>query len=49
MPVASHRIRYVMLALVLSWMALMLLTRPARGEWSADPVEVHATSALCPR
>ena len=48
MPVASHRIRYVMLALVLSWMALMLLTRPARGEWSADPVEVHATSALCP-
>ena len=48
MPVASHRIRYVLLALVLSWMALMLLTRPARGAWSADPVEVHATTALCP-
>jgi hypothetical protein len=37
-----------MLALVLTWMALMLITRPAHGAWSADPVEVHATSALCP-
>jgi hypothetical protein len=47
-PVASHRVRYVVLAFVLTWMALLLLTRPAQGAWSADPVEVHATSALCP-
>jgi len=47
-PLASHRIRYFVLALVLSWMALMLFTRPAHGVWSADPVEVHATGALCP-
>jgi hypothetical protein len=47
-PLASHRIRYLVLALVLTWIALMLLTRPAHGAWSADPVEVHATSALCP-
>jgi hypothetical protein len=47
-PVASHRIRYLVLALVLTWMALTLLTRPAHGAWSGDPVEVHATSALCP-
>jgi len=46
--IASHRIRYIVLALVLTWMALVLLTRPAHGAWSADPVEVHATSALCP-
>lgn len=48
MTIASHRIRYTVLALVLTWMALMLLTRPAHGAWTADPVEVHATSALCP-
>ena len=48
MPVASHRVRYLVLAFVLTWMALMLFTRPAHGAWSADPVEVHATSALCP-
>src|SRR5690242_1913836 len=29
-------------------MALVLLPRPAHGAWSADPVEVHATTALCP-
>ena len=48
MLVASHRVRYLVLALVLTWMALTLFTRPAHGAWSADPVEVHATSALCP-
>jgi hypothetical protein len=48
MPVASHRIRYLVLAFVLAWLALTLLTRPAHGAWSADPVEVHATTALCP-
>jgi len=48
MLIASHRVRYLVIALVLSWMALMLSSRPARGAWSADPVEVHATSALCP-
>ena len=48
MPLASHRIRYIVLALVLTWMALVLLPRPAHGAWSADPVEVHATTALCP-
>ena len=48
MPLASHRTRYIVLALVLTWMALMLSTRPAHGAWSADPVEVHATTALCP-
>jgi len=47
-PLASHRTRYIVLALVLTWMALMLLARPAHGAWSADPVEVHATGALCP-
>jgi hypothetical protein len=47
-PPGSHRIRYTIIALVLTWMALMLFTRPAHGAWSADPVEVHATSALCP-
>ena len=48
MPVVSHRIRYFLIALVLTWMALVLLTRPAHGAWSADPVQVHATTALCP-
>jgi len=47
-PVASHRVRYLVLAFVLTWMALMLFTRPAHGAWSANPVEVHATGALCP-
>ena len=48
MLVASHRVRYLVLAFVLTWMALMLFTRPAHGAWSANPVEVHATGALCP-
>jgi len=48
MPIATHRTRYLFIALVLSWLALILLTRPAHGGWSADPVQVHATSALCP-
>jgi hypothetical protein len=46
--VASHRVRYLVVVLVITWMALMLLTRPAHGAWSADPVQVHATTALCP-
>src|SRR5262249_11940815 len=29
-------------------MGLVLLTRPAHGAWSAEPVQVHATTALCP-
>src|SRR5262245_1412213 len=29
-------------------MGLVLLTRPAHGAWGTEPVEVHATTALCP-
>ncbi|HEX5634211.1 MAG TPA: hypothetical protein VFX50_13320, partial [Gemmatimonadales bacterium] len=49
MPLASHRARYLLIAFLLTWLGLMLFTRPAHGGWSADPVEVHATTALCPR
>ena len=48
MPFASHRTRFLILALLLSSLGVLLLTRPANGGWSADPVEVHATTALCP-
>ena len=48
MPLASHRTRYLLIAFLLTWLGLMLFTRPAHGGWSADPVEVHATTALCP-
>ena len=48
MPYATHRARYFIVALLVTWFGLMLLTRPAHGGWSADAVEVHATSALCP-
>ncbi len=48
MPFASHRSRYLLLALLLASLGLALLTRPAHGGWSPDPVEVHATAALCP-
>lgn len=48
MPVASHRNRHLILALFVLSLGLLLLVRPAHGGWSADPVEVHATSALCP-
>lgn len=29
--------------------ALLLATRPAHGGWSAEPVQVHATTADCPQ
>ena len=48
MHVASHRSRHLLLALIILSIGLLLLVRPAHGGWSADPVEVHATSALCP-
>jgi len=47
-PLASHRIRYIVLALIFTWMGMVLLARPAHGAWSTEPIEVHATSALCP-
>ena len=44
----THRARVFILSALLSLLALALLTRPAHSAWSADPVQVHATSALCP-
>ena len=49
MSLASHRGRYLLIAFLLSWIGLMLFTRPAEGGWTADPIEVHATTALCPQ
>jgi hypothetical protein len=48
MTFASHRTRYFVHAFILSLFGLMLLSRPAHGGWSADPVQVQSTSALCP-
>ncbi len=48
MPIASHRVRHFILAVLFAILALMLFTRPANAGWSADPVQVHATTALCP-
>lgn len=42
-----HRRSFVWI-LLLALLALMLFARPAHSGWSADPVEIHATSALCP-
>jgi hypothetical protein len=36
------------LAVLLALLALVLLARPVHSAWSADPVQVHATTALCP-
>jgi hypothetical protein len=47
MPLASHRTRYLIIAFLLTWLGLMLFTRPAHGGWSTEPVEVHATAAEC--
>ena len=43
-----HHRRAFWWILVLALLSLMLLARPAHSGWSTDPVEVHATSALCP-
>lgn len=48
MHAETHHTRTIILALLLSLLALVLLPRPARSGWSADPVQVHATSAFCP-
>jgi hypothetical protein len=48
MSYASHRTRHLFFAILLTLFGLMLSHRPARGGWSADPVEVHSTTALCP-
>ena len=48
MPLSSRRIRlgaYVVLAAAIG---VLSLVRPAHAGWSADPVQVHATTALCP-
>ena len=48
MPYASHRTRYVVIILLLTWLGLVLLSRPAHGGWNTWAVEVHPTTALCP-
>lgn len=42
----SHRTRFMLVVFLLTFFAL-LLARPSHGGWSAEPVAVHATSALC--
>jgi hypothetical protein len=44
----GHRARVVILAALFATLALMLFTRRTHAAWSADPVEVYATTALCP-
>ena len=48
MHAETHRVRMMFVALFLSMVALALLARPAHSAWSTDPVQVHATTALCP-
>src|SRR5262245_5923235 len=48
MTLASHRTRFAVIALLLASLGLLLTSRPAHGGWSADPVQVHATTSLCP-
>lgn len=44
----GHRARVVILAALFAMLAMMLFTRRTHAAWSADPVEVYATTALCP-
>jgi hypothetical protein len=44
----THRARVFFLSVLLALLGLMLFARPAHSAWSADPVQVHATTALCP-
>lgn len=44
----SHHRPSLFVIVLLALLALMLFARPAHSGWSADPVQVHATSALCP-
>ena len=48
MPTVTHRFRFAVVAAVLVWLALVLLTRPAHGGWGVEPVQVHATGERCP-
>ena len=48
MPTATHRFRYVIFAVLLSGIALLLLTRPAHGDWGARPFPVRAITAHPP-
>ena len=48
MMILGHRARVVILATLFALLALLLLTRSTQAGWSADPVEVHSTTALCP-
>ena len=45
MTLASHRTRLAVIALLLASLGLLVFTRPAHGGWSAEPVQVHATTA----
>src|SRR5688572_22435502 len=49
LPLSSHRSRHLLVALFLTFLEIHVQVRPAHGAWSADPVEVHATSDLCPQ
>src|SRR5580765_2449460 len=44
----THHGRMFFLAALLAFLALVLFARPVHSAWTADPVQVHATSALCP-
>jgi len=48
MSLPGHRIRFAVIALLLAALEFLLFTRPARGGWGVEPVQVHATSAHCP-
>ena len=48
MPTATHRLRYIIFAVLLSGLALLLLTRPAHGDWGANPFQVRSITAHAP-
>ena len=48
MNAVTHHVRVFLISALLSLLALALLARPAHSAWSAAPVQVQATSALCP-
>jgi hypothetical protein len=48
MTFATHRLRTLVLAVLFALLLLALFARRTSAGWSADPVEVHATTALCP-
>ena len=47
MHAETHHVRSFLIAVLLALLVLIMSARPVQSAWGVEPVQVHATVALC--